>query len=154
MAAIEGREGVPFQVKAAYQHSVFAIPLHDAPAAGLHGTVKAVCLFEYLVVALVQPDEVTVLNGKAQLRIKRRSGKAFRLSEDVIPKLDGAGGLLFSADHAQSVGMLWGNGVGLLEQDRSWVQLCEGAIPQKDVGVQRGIVEGLLLIAVFAAEQA
>ena len=153
MTAIEGRKGVSLQMKAAHQHGVFAIPLHDAFAAWFHGAVVAVWLFEHLVVALIQADQVAVLNGKAQLRIKRGSGEAFRIAEDVIPELDGAGGLLFSADHAQPIGMLGINGIGLFEQDRPWMELYERAIPQKDVGIQGWVVEGLLLIAVFAAEQ-
>ena len=113
----------------------------------------AVWLFEHLVVALIQADQVAVLNGKAQLRIKRGSGEAFRITEDVIPKLDGAGGLLLSADHAQPIRMLGINGIGLFEQDRPWMELYERAIPQKDVGIEGWVVEGLLLVAVFAAEQ-
>ena len=33
------------------------------------------------------------------------------------------------------------------------MELYERAIPQKDVGIEGWVVEGLLLIAVFAAEQ-
>ena len=93
MTAIEGRKGIALEMKAAHQHGVFAIAMHDAFAAWFHGAVVSVWLFEHLVVALIQADQVIVLNGKAQLRIKRRCSEAFRITEGVIPELDGAGGL-------------------------------------------------------------
>ena len=49
--------------------------------------------------------------------------------------------------------MLGINGIGLFEQNRPWMELYERAIPQKDVGIEGWVVEGLLLVAVFAAEQ-
>ena len=64
MTAIEGRKGVFLQMKAAHQNGVFAIPFHDAFAAWYHGAVVAVWLFEHLVMALIQTDQVAVLNGK------------------------------------------------------------------------------------------
>mgnify|MGYP001446800610 CR=1 FL=1 len=71
----------------------------------------------------------------------------------MVPQFDGTGGLLLGANHPQAVGGVGGHRVGLLQQDGSWSELWKRPVPQKNMGVEGGIVEGLLLVAVLAAEQ-
>ena len=70
MAAIEGLQCFSLEMEAAHQHRVFSIASHDALATRFHAAVVAVLLFQYLVMALLQADEIAVLNHAAQIGIE------------------------------------------------------------------------------------
>ena len=77
----------------------------------------AAALFNHLIVALVQADQIRGLDGTAQCRIECCAREACRVLEGVIPEFDRTGWLLFSANHSQAVGIFGVNRVGLLKQD-------------------------------------
>ena len=54
--------------------------------------------------------------------------------------------------HADAIGLVRGNGVGLLQQQGARRELGCRPEPHQDVGIERGIVEGLLLVAEAAAQ--
>ena len=76
MAAIEGLKRLSLQVEAAHQHRVFSIASHDALAPRLHGAVVTVLLFQHLIVALLQVDEIRGLNGLAEVGMECCARKA------------------------------------------------------------------------------
>ena len=154
MASIQGRQFIPPEVKRAEEHGVLSVPMHDAPAARFDGSVVAIVLFQYLVVALVNGNKITLDNLPSTFGIKCRRGKAGRIAEGVIPEFDHTWGLLLSPDHPQPVGIARINRVSLFQKDGSGPEMVQWAITQKDVGIERWVVEGLLLIAVFPTEQA
>ena len=71
----------------------------------------------------------------------------------MIPEFDRTRWLFFGANHSQAVRIFRVHRIALLKKDGSGFELMKWSIPQKDVGIEGWIVEGLLLVAVFAAEQ-
>ena len=60
MPPIKGRQGITLEMKLAHQHRVFSVAMHDAAAAGLHGSVISIGLLHHLVMALVQADQIVL----------------------------------------------------------------------------------------------
>ena len=153
VAAIDRAHAPIRELEAAHQIGKGPLALHQATAAGLHLTAETSGGLVHHVGTTLQGAQILGADGRALACIVHRTPEALIVVQSLVVN-DQPVTLGFRPQHADAVGSGWVDGVRLLQQQRARIQLRQRPELHQDVGVERRVFEGLLLVAEAAAELA
>ena len=153
VARVDRAHPVLIELQAAHQVGDVALAFHQAAAARLHFSHKATTLFTHQIGTPVQGAKIAGLDPLTQLGVLHRSPEAPVIGQGLVMD-DQAVSVPLRAQHSDAIGGCRVDGVALFEQQGTGLQLGEGPQLHQDVGVERRIFKGLLLVAEAPAQEA
>ena len=152
MAAVHGLHAVLIQPERTDHVAGAPLAANAAAASWFHLAAEVVLVRFDDGAATLQELQITWCDLTASLRIIDGTKETLGLGQAEIQHVDRPISGEGWSHHTNAVRLFGGDGIGLLDQERSWLELGDGPVSHQDVGVKRRVVKGLLSVVETAAQ--